>query len=106
MCNVFAGIRAATVVNQLCVVLADGGHSDLPAQLTKSDDPFEVLAYAASLGKDEAHYVNAAFTAHELEAIATAELTSARTTSSEPGQQRTTTGYRQQQQRYRYLSLL
>lgn len=75
VCNVFAGIPAATVVNQLCVVLADGGHSDLPAQLTKSDDPFEVLAYAASLGKDEAHYVNAAFTAHELEAIATAEPT-------------------------------
>jgi HAD superfamily hydrolase (TIGR01549 family) len=57
------------------VVLADGGHTDLPDDLTKSDDPFEVLAYAASLGEDEARYVNAAFTAHELEAIATAEPT-------------------------------
>lgn len=75
VCSVFAGLPAATVVNQLCVVLADGGHTDLPAQLTKSDDPFEVLAYAASLGTIEAHYVNAAFIAHELEAIATAEPT-------------------------------
>jgi phosphoglycolate phosphatase len=75
VCSVFAGLPAATVVNQLCVVLADSGHTDLPAQLTKSDDPFEVLAYAASLGETEAHYVNAAFTAHELEAIATAEPT-------------------------------
>jgi phosphoglycolate phosphatase-like HAD superfamily hydrolase len=75
VCSVFAGLPAATVVNQLCGVLADGGHTDLPVQLTKSDDPFEVLAYAASLGETEAHYVNAAFTAHELEAIATAEPT-------------------------------
>ncbi|MGB9279402.1 MAG: HAD-IA family hydrolase [Pseudonocardiaceae bacterium] len=75
VCCVFAGLPAATVVNQLCIVLADGGHTDLPDQLTKSDDPFEVLAYAASLGQTEAHYVNAAFTAHELEAIATAEPT-------------------------------
>jgi phosphoglycolate phosphatase len=75
ICNVFAGLPASAVVQQLCVVLADGGHTDLPNELTKGDDPFEVLAYAASLGEDEARYVNAAFTAHELEAIATAEPT-------------------------------
>lgn len=75
VCSVFAGIAATTVVSQLCVVLADGGHGDLPPDLEKSDDPFEVLAYAASLGETEARYVNAAFTAHELDAIATAEPT-------------------------------
>ncbi|MGH3696056.1 MAG: HAD family hydrolase [Pseudonocardiaceae bacterium] len=75
VCSVFAGIPATTVVSQLCVVLADGGHGDLPTELGKSDDPFEVLAYAASLGEAEARYVNAAFTAHELEAIVTAEPT-------------------------------
>jgi phosphoglycolate phosphatase len=75
ICSVFAGIPATTVVGQLCVVLADGGHGDLPTELCASDDPFEVLAYAASLGETEARYVNAAFTAHELEAIATAEPT-------------------------------
>jgi phosphoglycolate phosphatase len=75
ICSVFAGLPAAAVVNQLCVVLADGGHTDLPVHLGTSDDPFEVLAYAATLGDTEAHYVNAAFTAHELEAIATAQPT-------------------------------
>ena len=34
-----------------------------------------VLVYAADLGDNEAHYVYAAFTAHELEAIATAQPT-------------------------------
>jgi HAD superfamily hydrolase (TIGR01549 family) len=42
-------------------------------EIEKSDDPFEVLAYAASLGDAEARYVNAAFTAHEVEAITTAK---------------------------------
>ena len=87
VCSVFAGLPAATVVNQLCVVLADGGHTDLPAHLATSDDPFEVLTYAATLGEAEVHYVNAAFTAHELEAIATARPTPGLTTSSAPGQQ-------------------
>lgn|GEM_PF-1312735 len=75
ICSVFAGLAAHTVVTQLCLVLADGGHGDPPIEIEKSDDPFEVLAYAAGLGDDEARYVNAAFTAHEVEAIATAEPT-------------------------------
>lgn len=76
VCSVFAGLPATAVVNQLCVVLADGGHHDPPTGIQKSDDPFKVLAYAASLGDTEARYVNAAFTAHELEAMATAQPTS------------------------------
>lgn len=75
VCSVFAGLSAQTVVTQLCLVLADGDYGDPPVEIEKSDDPFEVLAYAASLGDAEARYVNAAFTAHELEAIATAEPT-------------------------------
>ncbi|MGH3826674.1 MAG: HAD family hydrolase [Pseudonocardiaceae bacterium] len=75
VCSVFAGLPAHTVVTQLCTVLADGGYGDPPIEIEKSDDPFEVLTYAASLGEDEARYVNAAFTAHEVEAIATAEPT-------------------------------
>jgi hypothetical protein len=77
VCSVFAGLSAQTVVNQLCLILADGGYSDPPAEIEKNDDPFQVLAYAATLGHAEAWYVNAAFTAHELEAIATAQPTPA-----------------------------
>ncbi|MGH3869449.1 MAG: HAD family hydrolase [Pseudonocardiaceae bacterium] len=75
ICSVFAGLAAHTVVTQLCLVLADGGYGDPPVEIEKSDDPFEVLTYAASLGVDEASYVHAAFTAHEVEAITTAEPT-------------------------------
>ncbi|MGH3901110.1 MAG: HAD family hydrolase [Pseudonocardiaceae bacterium] len=77
VCSVFAGLSAQTVVTQLCMVLADCGYGDPPVDIEKSDDPFEVLAYAASLGDNEARYVNAAFTAHEVEAIATAQPTPA-----------------------------
>ncbi|MGH3928145.1 MAG: HAD family hydrolase [Pseudonocardiaceae bacterium] len=77
VCNVFAGLSAQTVVAQLCMVLTDCGYGDPPVEIEKSDDPFQVLAYAASLGDAEARYVNAAFTAHEIEAIATAEPTPA-----------------------------
>lgn len=75
ICSVFAGLSASVVVDQLCVVLADGGYGDPPPEIEKSSDPFDVLKYAAMLGETEAEYVNAAFTAHEVEAIATAEQT-------------------------------
>jgi HAD superfamily hydrolase (TIGR01509 family) len=75
VCNIFAGMPASAVVDQLCVVLADGGYGDPPPDIEKSSDPFDVLKYAATLGETEAEYVNAAFTAHEVEAIATAEPT-------------------------------
>lgn len=75
ICDLFAGLSASVVVDQLCVVLADGGYGDPPPEIEKSHDPFDVLRYAACLGKIEASYVNAAFTALEVEAIATAEPT-------------------------------
>ncbi|MGW4059103.1 HAD family hydrolase [Amycolatopsis sp. NPDC004747] len=72
VCSVFAGIPASTVANQLRTVLSDGGHTDLPKTVATSADPFDVLQYAAMLGEDEARYVEAAFAAHEAEAISTA----------------------------------
>ncbi len=72
ICSVFAGIPASSVADQLRDVLADGGHTDLPDAIATSADPFDVLQYAAALGEDEAHYVEVAFAAHEVEAISTA----------------------------------
>ncbi|WP_018687063.1 HAD family hydrolase [Actinokineospora enzanensis] len=71
VCSVFAGFPAPVVADQLRHVLTDGGHS-LPDEVTAASDPFDVLAYAATLGPDEVRYVEAAFTAHEAEAIASA----------------------------------
>ncbi|MFI6030205.1 HAD family hydrolase [Amycolatopsis magusensis] len=75
ICSVFAGLPAPTVAEQLRVVLADGGHTDLPESVATTGDPFDVFRYAATLGDDEARYVETAFTALEVEAIATAEPT-------------------------------
>jgi len=72
VCDLFACLPASVVADQLCVVLADSGHTELPPDVEKSSDPFDVLKYAATLGQAEADHVNAAFTAHEVEAIATA----------------------------------
>ncbi|GAA0607819.1 HAD family hydrolase [Kutzneria viridogrisea] len=75
ICSVFAGFPAHVVADQLRDVLAQGGHRDLPADIAKSADPFDVLKYAATLGEDEARYVEAAFRAHELEAVNSAHAT-------------------------------
>jgi phosphoglycolate phosphatase len=72
VCSIFAGIPAPIVAGQLRQVLADGGHSDLPGSVEKSEDPFDVLRYATTLGDEEASYVESAFTAHEVEAVASA----------------------------------
>lgn len=75
ICSVFAGIPDHVVADQLRGVLADGGHTNLPETVATSNDPFDVFRYAATLGPDEARYVEAAFTAHEVEAISTATPT-------------------------------
>ncbi|MBB4687401.1 HAD family hydrolase [Amycolatopsis jiangsuensis] len=75
VCSVFAGLPATVVADQLRSVLADAGHTDFPGSVATSSDPFAVLKYAASLSEDDARYVEAAFTAHEVEAMTTAETT-------------------------------
>ncbi|WP_026421809.1 HAD family hydrolase [Actinokineospora inagensis] len=68
VCSVFAGSPAPVVADQLRDILVEGGHV-VPAQVKASLDPFDVLHYAATLGPDEARYAEAAFAAHEAEAI-------------------------------------
>ncbi len=75
ICSVFAGIPAPAVADQLRDVLAEGGHTDLPNDVRTAADPFDVLFYAAKLGQDEARYVEAAFRAHEVEAVQSARPT-------------------------------
>lgn len=75
ICSVFAGFPAPVVAAQLRDILAEGGHTHLPEHIQAATDPFDVLFYAAQLGPEEARYVEAAFTAHEVEAIQTAQPT-------------------------------
>ncbi|OXM70799.1 MULTISPECIES: HAD family hydrolase [Amycolatopsis] len=74
VCSVFAGIPASVVADQLRTVLADAGHAP-PEPIASSSDPFDMLKYAASLSDEDARYVEAAFTAHEVEAMTTAAPT-------------------------------
>lgn len=76
ICSVFSGFPAPVVADQLRGILAEGGHTNLPATITAATDPFDILFYAATLGPEEAHYVEAAFRAHEVEAVQTAQPTS------------------------------
>ncbi|MEU4740091.1 HAD family phosphatase [Actinosynnema sp. NPDC023658] len=75
ICSIFASLPAHHVASQLRKVLADGGHQELPAEIEKTEDPFDVFSYAATLGTGKAHYLEAALRAHEVEAVATAEPT-------------------------------
>lgn len=75
ICSVFSGIPASAAADQLRGILAEGGCLDLPEDVRTAEDPFDILFYAAKLGQDEARYVEAAFRAHEVEAVQSAEPT-------------------------------
>lgn len=75
VCAVFARIQASMVADQLRQVLVDDCQAKLPESIAASADPFDVLGYAAMLGEHEARYVEAAFTAHEVEAVSSATPT-------------------------------
>ncbi|QWF82128.1 HAD family hydrolase [Amycolatopsis sp. CA-230715] len=66
VCSVFAGVPAAAVATQLRSELADS---------SPADDPFAVLRFAATVSAEQAAFVEAALTAHEVEAIKSAEPT-------------------------------
>jgi phosphoglycolate phosphatase-like HAD superfamily hydrolase len=76
ICSVFSGIPASVAAGQLRAILADCGNTDLPDDVRTAADPFDVLFYAAKLGQDEARYIEAAFRAHEVEAVQSAQPTS------------------------------
>lgn len=75
VCSVFSGFPAPVVADQLRDVLAEGGHAVLPPDVQLAVDPFAVLFYAATLGDENAHYVEAAFRALEADAILEAKPT-------------------------------
>jgi HAD superfamily hydrolase (TIGR01549 family) len=75
ICSVFAGFPASVVADQLRDTLTERTRKALPDEVRASPDPFDVLFYAAKLGHDEARYIEAAFRAHEVEAVQSAEPT-------------------------------
>ncbi|MBP2340170.1 HAD superfamily hydrolase (TIGR01549 family) [Saccharothrix coeruleofusca] len=72
ICSVFAHLPAHHIAQQLKNVLIDDGRVELPPEIAKTDDPFDVLRHAATLGRREAEFVESTLRAHEVEAATTA----------------------------------
>ncbi|GGP39336.1 HAD family hydrolase [Saccharothrix coeruleofusca] len=72
ICSVFAGMSAQRATDQLRTILKAIGYSDMPPKLLQTEDPFEVLHYAATLGAEQAEHIEVALRAWEVEAITTA----------------------------------
>ncbi len=73
ICSIFAGLPAATIAARLRKLLGD--HTQLPDDIARTEDPFEVFAYAATISEDLAARVEAEMTDQELAAVPTAAPT-------------------------------
>ena len=73
VCSIFAGLPAATIAGRLRKLLGD--HARLPGQIARTEDPFAVFAYAATISEDLAARVEAEMTSQELTAVPTATPT-------------------------------
>ena len=73
ICSIFAGLPAATVADRLRKLFGD--HPQMPDDIARTTDPFEVFAYAATVSEDLAARVEAEMTDLELAAVATAAPT-------------------------------
>ncbi len=71
ICSIFAGLPAATIADRLRKLLGD----QTPENIARTDDPFEVFAYAATISEDLAARVEAEMTDQELAAVPTAAPT-------------------------------
>ncbi len=73
ICSIFAGLPAAIIADRLRKLLGD--RAQLPENIARTEDPFEVFAYAATLSEDLAARVEAEMTDQELAAVPTAAPT-------------------------------
>lgn len=71
VCAVFGTLTDRVVADRLRALL----DVDLPAEIAESDDPFDVLRHAATLGADTAATVEREFRRLEVEAVTTAPAT-------------------------------
>lgn len=74
VCAVFGGTSDRAVADVLRAKL-DGQADQLPQDVANSNDPFDVLRYAAALGPERAAEIEASLTDLEVDAVATASPT-------------------------------
>jgi phosphoglycolate phosphatase len=73
ICSIFAGLPAVTVADRLRKLFGD--HAQLPDEITRTADPLEIFAYAATISQDLAARVETEMTDQELAAVVTAAPT-------------------------------
>ena len=73
ICSIFAGLPAAAIADRLRKIFGD--HASMPDDVTRTADPLEVFAYAATISEDLAARVEAEMTDQELAAVPTAAPT-------------------------------
>lgn len=74
ICSVFASITSTAVASRLSKILTGAGITP-PAEVTDTDDPFDLLRYALTHTPELAATVETAFRAEEVAAVATAAPT-------------------------------
>ena len=72
ICDIFAGLPAATVADRLRKLITGQGIT-MPAEIISTADPLEVFTYSATVSADLAARVEAEMADQELTAITTAE---------------------------------
>jgi phosphoglycolate phosphatase len=74
ICSVFATITSTAVASRLSKILTGAGITP-PAEITDTDDPFNILHYALAYAPELAATVEAAFRAEEVAVVVTAAPT-------------------------------
>src|SRR5690349_20628669 len=74
ICSIFAGLSAPSIANDLRE-LATNRDAVIPADVTASNDPFDVLRFAATISRDLAQAVADELRALELRAVEVADPT-------------------------------
>lgn len=74
ICSIFAGLPASTVAADLRELITHRG-VEMPADIQAADDPFDVLRFAATVGRELAEQVEARLRTMEIRAAESASAT-------------------------------
>ena len=74
VCDIFAGLPAATVADRLRKLITGQGIT-MPAAITSSPDPIEIFTYSATVGPDLAAQIEAEMADQEQAAVSTSRPT-------------------------------
>lgn len=75
ICSVFSNKPASQIAMELREELVETYHATLPIKIKETGDPFELLHFAATIGKEEAARIEFILQQREMEAVSSAKPT-------------------------------